>query len=156
MTAITLNGSLKITFPEGFTEMSREELKQAYGDDVPDRYGMKDTEKHIIFCVYWHKGPSFLSKLADCKSLRDRCERLISKSMRNHDYRLEEKFESTLCGLEVQGFRHSYVLQDIDFVSEVRVIKRDNVCYTLYYYTRKETQEENESVRDEILNSISF
>ena len=134
MAAITLNDEMKVTFPEGFTVMSREELKQAYGDDIPDRYGMKDAEKHIIFCVYWHEGPKFLSKLADCKSLRDRCEKLISKSMRNH----------------------SYILQDIEFVSEVRVLKKDNVCYTLYYYTRSETEKANEPVRDEILNSISF
>ena len=156
MAAITLNDEMKITFPEGFTVMSREELKQAYGDDIPDRYGMKDAEKHMIFCVYWHEGPKFLSKLADCKSLRDRCEKLISKSMRNHSYKLEGRFESSLCGMEVQGFRHSYILQDIEFVSEVRVLKKDNVCYTLYYYTRSETEKANEPVRDEILNSISF
>ena len=156
MATVTINDEMKIAIPEGFVEMSREEMKVAYGDDVPDRYAVKNDNEHIIFCVYWHRGPSFLSKLADCKSLRDRCEKIVGKKMRNHQYKLEENFESALCGLEVQGFRHTYVVQDTEMISEVRVLKRENVSYTLYFYTRKETEQTAMPILKDILDSIQF
>ena len=156
MDDVLLNGCLKIPVPEGFRVLDREELRQMYLDDLPDRWGMRNEEEHIIVCVYWHKFNRLLKSIADPKEVCKADEKRISKVMKNNGYAFESYFDTEVAGIKACGFRYNYEVQGIPQVCEVTVLIRDNVTYTLYFYTRPECAEKARGIYGDIVGRISF
>ena len=68
----TIDETLSLDIPEGFQQMSREELKQAYLTDRPESWGTWDKERHIMITVLWKRNPGILAVLADIRGLAHR------------------------------------------------------------------------------------
>ena len=152
----TVNGALRLTIPDSFSVMSREDLKQAYLDDNPDRWGAWDKESHMVFSVFWHISNGLLVKLADPHSVAKNTEKRLSKGMKDHGYVLKGFSETTVAGREAPAFTYEYSLEGHVYVSDVTVIMEGKTCYTLYRYSRKDCMEANMPVLDAIRDSVSL
>ncbi len=47
----TIDGIVEVEVPDGFNVMNAEELRQVYQSEDPNRWGMRDKERHIILTV---------------------------------------------------------------------------------------------------------
>ena len=156
METVVANGEVLISCPEGFMALGEAELDALYLDENHDRVGISDKERHITVCLFWHRSNPILSKLANAKDVCVSTEKRLRNRMSKHGYVFESFFERSVCGQEGQGFRHTYVLQDIEYTSEIIVFKKGNVCYTLYTYARTENMEGCRPVLDGIVDSMAF
>ncbi|MDO4534110.1 MAG: hypothetical protein Q4C36_10385 [Coriobacteriia bacterium] len=157
MAQALIHNELEIAYPDGFAEMSPEELRQAYNNPYPNIWGIRDTERHVILAVFWKDSSELASKFASAESLAKRAEKQLSKGMRKNAYRFGGAFVTTIAGCEAHGFRYSFTaVGNVAQEAETIVFKRGKTCYTLYYYTRPETVASNLPVHDAILAAIRF
>ena len=157
MNQAVINGELNVSWPDGFQELSREDLKKLYLDDNPDRWGIRNESKHCVFSVFYHKANPLLSILAsDVKEIAEATEKKLRAGYRGHDYRLEGFHSRRIAGLPAEGFRYTYVLNRIEESCETYIMKKGRVTYTVYWYTRKEREAGNQPLLEDLLNSLKF
>ena len=86
MSKATVNDLFSIEVPEGFHTLSAEELRQAYLDDNPDRWGMWDQERHVMVTVMWKEYSRLMMMLADVKGICRKNEQIAAKGYGNNGY----------------------------------------------------------------------
>ena len=131
-----VNSEISIEVPEGFSEMTEAEIREAYRQDYSDRWAIRDSERHIIICIQWHKNNALMASLADPESLIKNFESKISKAMKDNSYSLIGFGRTELCGIDAPSFRHTYQVEGVDQTSEVCIFKHGKVVYTVYSYYR--------------------
>lgn len=157
MNQAVINGELNVSWPDGFQELSREDLRKLYLDDHPDRWGIRNESKHCVFSVFYHKANPLLSILAsDVKEIAKATETKLRAGYKGHEYQLEGFHSREIAGLSAEGFRYSYELNHIPESCETYILKKGRVTYTVYWYTRKEREADNEPLLEELLNSLHF
>ena len=154
MNQALIHGQLSLSYPDGFREMGREEMKALYQDDNPDRWGLWDQDRHIIVAVLWHDSSPVLAALAGAKDVAKTTEKRLKRGMKAHGYRFGGFFQTELCGLEAHGFRYSYQVGEVTQAAETLVLKRKNTCFTIYYYAREELDLVSRPVYEEMLRSL--
>ena len=55
MTNDIINNELEISWPEGFHRMNEAELRKAFKDNNPNRWGIMDEERHMMITVLWNR-----------------------------------------------------------------------------------------------------
>ncbi|MBQ3404308.1 MAG: hypothetical protein IJG63_02680 [Oscillospiraceae bacterium] len=160
MNKALINNELSLSYPDGFQLMDREELKNAYLDDNPDRWGIRDGERHGLISVWWHESGQMLSSFArhfgGVKSIAKSIEAKLRKGFRRNNYKFGGFFPTQLCGEEAHGLRYEYSVGDIAQYAETIVVQHKNRCYTVYYYARKDGDPSNHRLFEDILSSMSF
>ena len=156
MNTALVNNKMQFSYPDGFSVLSDEEIRQLYQTDNPDIYAIRNTERHITLAVFHHKTNTFLVKLASAKDVAKSTESRIRKGMKQAGYQLIGFNSREAAGQTGEGFRYQYSVQGIGQQCDVLVLKHQDTCYTVYYYTRPELSEENQKVYDDILDSITF
>ena len=154
MNQALIHNELSLSYPDGFHEMDREEMKNLYLDDNPDRWGIWDQERHIILTVFWHDSNPILASLAGAKDVAKSTEKRLKRGLKNHGYRFGEFYQTQLCGLEAHGFRYSYRIGEVVQAAEALVLKRKTACYTIYYYAREEQNPGSRPVFEQVLRSM--
>lgn len=158
MSDALLNGGLRLTYPDGFHEMDGDELRRAFGDQTPNRWGIWDTERHIIVSVTWHESNARLSRLASTKALARRVQKHAAKTYANQGYQAGGLFGIELCGMEAWGFDYRFDVGDTGQVGKVLVFKHVEgsacCCYTVYCYTREELAVASAEVLEAIMASM--
>lgn len=154
MQQTTVNEELEICYPDSFAIMSEDELREAYGMDYADMWGIRDAENHALFTIIWKESFDLAPKLISTKSLIKRVESKLKKAFRKQGYACSGYFKRELAGQEAEGFGYSYQVQGITQTCEAIVVRRGKSCYTLYYYTRPECAQANRAAYDEMLSSI--
>jgi len=158
MSDALINGSLRLTYPDGFHEMDGDELRRAFGDQTPDRWGIWDTDRHIIVSVAWHESNARLSRLASTKALAKRVQKHAAKTYAKQGYRAGGLFGIELCGAEAWGFDYRYDVGDIGQVGKALVLKHLEgstcCCYTVYYHAREELAVASAEVLQAIMASM--
>ncbi len=151
-----VHGEIVLDVPKGFIVMDKEELDEAYSDDNANRWGMINDNAHMVFSVYWHRSGAIASALANAKDINKSTEKKLSKGLKGHGYHLQTFYSREICDSVAYGFRHDYILRDIPYVSDVFTLKRGRMCYTIYCYTRKESESINRPVLESVLESMRF
>ena len=156
MGELTVNGELAFSFPDSFKVLTEQELDALYTDRNHDRVGVLDEGSKAVVAVFWHRAGAFVSKLAGAREICHATEHKIGKRMAGHGYAFEGFFERTVCGMDAYGFRHRYVRQGTEFTSEVIVLKRGRVTYTIYTYVGTELGETDALTVRGIVDSMRF
>lgn len=156
MGELTVNGELSFTFPDRFRIMSEAEMDSMYRDSNHDRAGILDETNQTVVVVFWHKAGRFVSKLAGSKEICRASENRISKRLSKFGYVFDGFYERKICGLDAYGFRHRYVRQGIEYTSEITVLKKDRVTYTIYTYVGVEVGDVDTMVVRDIVDSMRF
>lgn len=156
MNQVLVNNELSLSYPDGFHIMDGAELAQAYQNSNPNRWGIWDKDRHLIVSVFWHRTNRLLVSLADAKSVAKSTERKLRKGLKSHGYSFHGFYERELCGQRTHGFHYQYQVGDVVQSGETIILKHGSLCYTIYCYTRKDTQLAGDPVFEEILRSCSF
>ena len=89
MNQALIHGQLSLSYPDGFREMGREEMKALYQDDNPDRWGIWDQDRHIIVAVLWHDSSPALAALAGAKDVAKTTEKRLKRRILLISHRLQ-------------------------------------------------------------------
>ena len=125
MSKATVNGLMSIEIPEGFHTMSAEELRQAYRDDNPDRWGMWDQERHVMVTVMWKEYSRLLMMLADVKAICRKNEQIAAKGYAGNGYERGGFFSASVDGRPAEGYRFSYRVGDAEQSAETLLFRYD-------------------------------
>ena len=154
MKKLTVNGELTLSCPDGFREMSQEELAKAYADRTAKRAGIWDETRHIILVVQWHKANVLLAALTDPKSTLRGAEFRLRRLLKDSEYHQTDTFTREIAGRDARAFRYEYRVHGVMQEGEVYLLKKKTNVYIIYTYTRIPVTEEARRVIGEILNSV--
>ncbi|MBR4456002.1 MAG: hypothetical protein IKS32_07235 [Solobacterium sp.] len=159
MSEVLINGTLALMVPDGFTEMSEAELKQAYQNDNPDRWGCHDKNRHLMLAVLYHENrglTKLLSMITSTKDIAGSTNVTMAKVMKPYGYETKEFFEAEADGHKGNGFRYTYRNQGELLDCRTIVFRHKQTFYTLYWYSRKGHAEEHEAILNGVLASMRF
>ena len=151
-----LNNELKLTCPEGFREMSKEELSGYNFYSEAPGWCVNDADRHIMVSVSWKQVPGLFAKMLKVKDVAKSMEGQMAQAMKAFQYKLVEFTARTPGGKEAEGFHYDYTVQDTGMSGESLCVKNRNTFYYLHFYYRTALKEESMAVVDEILQSASW
>ena len=157
MSRETIGGAVEVEVPDGFCVMSAEELKQAYQSEDPNRWGMRNKERHIIMTVMWkaYHGLAGLF-LSDLRAVCKKNEQLSSKGYAGHSYRCDGFFSLSVDGQPAEGYRFSYRIGDVEQSAETILIKQDKTIYSFTFAGRTENKAADREMFAGITAGIRF
>ncbi len=152
---VVLNQELMISIPEGFHVMSEEELSRLnhYGQ-IPN-WCVSDPDRHIILSVSWKKS-GFASFLLNTAEVAKKMEGEIHRLLSSYGYELKGYITENLGGVSADGFRYSYIAQDVLMIGESLSAKKGKVFYYIHGYLREELQEESLRTLEEIFRTFHW
>ena len=156
MSKATVNDVFSIEVPEGFHTMSAEELRQAYRDDNPNRWGMWDQERHVMVTVMWKEYSRLLMMLADLKAICRKNEQMAGKGYADHGYECGGFFSVNVDGEKAEGYRFSYRVGDVEQCAETILFKLERTIYSITLGCRRENRETDRELFDSIIAGIFF
>ena len=156
MSKATVNDLMSIEVPEGFHTMSAEELRQAYRDDNPDRWGMWDQERHVMVTVMWKEYSRLMMMLADVKGICRKNEQIAAKGYGNNGYECGGFFSVNVDGEKAEGYRFSYRVGDVEQSAETILFKLGKTIFSITCGGRKENREADREMFDRIIAGITL
>ena len=152
-----LTHELEMTFPEGFHEMGPEELSGLQFIAEGPGVCLKDPERHVVVSVGWKQIGAFAGLMLNTKDIAGNMEKTIRKAMEPFRYEAGKSVERRIGGETARGISFSYTAAgDIGMAGESLAMKRGKTIYYLHFYTRREMEEENRRIWEEILNQTVF
>ncbi|MBO7673716.1 MAG: hypothetical protein J6S63_01750 [Atopobiaceae bacterium] len=152
------NEYLTADVAEGIEPIPHKELEERMGFSYDLMWGGHDESKHLLLCVMWKDSNKVLTKLVSAKSYVKQVNKTFAKRHRDkvRDYRCDGFFSRTVTGAdkEAHGFRFYYVIDGVPQSGEVLAFMRGARCYTLCYYTRTETQDQNRPTYEAFVDSL--
>ena len=160
------NEWLAVELPEGFEPVPHDELAALMSVSHDCMWGVRDTTRHMLINVTWKDSNKLITKAVSEKTFAKNVNQTFTRCYRKGDYRNGDNrtgyyhcdgfFQRTVSGASAQahGFRFSYMVEGIDQEGEVLVFKRGIRCYTLCYYTRSATAQDNQPVYEGIVKSL--
>ena len=156
MNKAKVNDLFSIEVPEGFHTMSEEELRKAYRDDNPNRWGMWDQERHVMVTVMWKEYSRLLMMLADVKAICRKNEQIAAKGYGNNGYECGGFFSVNVDGEKAEGYRFSYCVDGVVQSAETILFKLGKTIFTVTCGGRRENQETDRELFDRIIDGISL
>ena len=150
----TVNNELTLSCPEGFAEMTPNELERAFSYRDARIFGIRDTERHIVITITWHKVNVFLAALSDPASTLRSAEFRLRRALSRYGFKKTGSLTRTLAGQTAKGFGYSFQVSGLIREGEVWMIRKKNCYYTVYTYARKPVSQENRAVIEGILKSM--
>ena len=150
MEKITLDGSLTLTFPDGFRKPEGSELAQLNALQADPGALIRNDDLHIIASLGCKRG-NFLLALLNNKDLLKNTESKVAASMRSFGYRKTETGEYQLGGKKALFFRYAYEAKETPMVGECVVLKEGKTVYYLHFYVREACREEGLRLWKDIL-----
>lgn len=154
MNNVKVNNEIDLAYPDSFRPMSEEELIR-YFSTAENRWGVYDTDKHIILSVSWTKA-GFLQTFTDAESVLIGIEARMRRSLLN--YQKVTDYEMKIGKKKANGVRFEYRVNDARLVQvgDVIVFKYKKHFYVIHYITRKATAGQDRGMFKEVLDSIAL
>ena len=154
MPSMTINNELRMSYPDGFCEMSADDLLRFFSS-AQNRQGIYDGDRHILLSVAWTK-PGVLNYLTDVRTILMRAELGMKRAISS--YRQTEMFKTEIAGKKGQGIRFAFTAQDTELpqIGELTVFRAGNKFYAVTFVAREAGIEESRAVLREITQSFSF
>ena len=156
MQTTLVNSELAVTYPDSFHIMDAKEQLEAYVDDNPCRWCIKDGAERSMVSVIWHDAGKLVVRLTSTKSLAKRAESQSRRIYRGYSYALGGFFSRHVGGEEAEGFRFEYTLDGEVFIGQTIVAKHGSCCYTIYWYAPKTDDKKALTKFEDILGALDF
>lgn len=147
-----LNNKLEITLPDGFREMTAEEMAgvKLY-KEAPD-FCVKDPDRHIVIAAAWKKS-GLAALMLSAKEVAKKSESALQSAMQPFGYTLETFLTEKIGGETAEGFRYHYTAQDTRMVGETFSLKKGKTFYYIHCYLREELRDDSLKILEEIFAS---
>lgn len=154
MPSLTINNELSLRYPDGFCEMSADELLRFFSS-AQNRQGIYNADRHILLSVAWTK-PGVLNYLTDVRTILLRAELGMKRAIPS--YRQTEMFQTEIAGKKGQAIRFSFTAQDTDApqIGELTVFRAGNKFYAITCVAREEGMDESLAILSDITRSLSL
>lgn len=156
MVKAVINNEVLLSYPDGFEEMDRKQLKAAFLDDNPNRWGIKDEKRHMMFTVLWNRTNMISAMITGPGTIADSAEHKMKTSLSKSQYKCNGFERKKVSGRGANGFSYEYVLEGVEQIGEVLVFQNVNCYYMLYAYALKENQQVARHIIDAVESSIHF
>ena len=153
MNKVLLNQELTITIPDGFRQMTEEELRSQNLYKEPPKWCITDPARHIVVSAAWKKS-TFASLMISSEEVAKKMENEIRTAMTPYGYQLEGFISEEAGGHTLDGFRYSYTAQGIEMTGETFSVKKDRTFYYIHCYMRTALREESIPVIRELFRSF--
>lgn len=147
---------MSLSYPEGFTELTKEEISQMNNTDGPPQFALNDSVRHMIVSGACRQASGFQAFMLNAKDVATEMEKQVSKPMKAYGYKRDKFLLREADGLKGAGFSYTYTASEVDMCGESYVFEKDKVFYYLYFYYRKELIDEGRAAAEEILQSITW
>ncbi len=151
-----INEQINIQFPDEFSEMDKTELSE-YFNSIDRRWGIHDTDMHIVVSVGWVKVNALVSLITDAKSVANGAGASLERHLK--DFIRGEDISVQYGGQNFVGFGFEFRASDDESVVQcgrLAVTKVKKLYYAIYFIVRKDTAEESFGICNDIMASISF
>ena len=152
----TVNGALRVRWPEGFSELSEAELRQMYANVDNSRWGLRDAERRMVVTVLWQQPNRALVWLADMGAVARRNESLVEEAYKGKDPRMLGPFSRRIAGQRAEGYRFTFQAQEGRKLVETLLFKHKGFIYSVTCMGPEETGQENQKVFGRILDEIQI
>lgn len=156
MNTKVLNDRLVFAWPEGFEEMSAEDISKNSTPWGAPEFMIKDTERHIIVSAGYKRINGFSAMMLSEKDAADQIKSELTKAMRNMDVHFDEAVNEKIGDQDSAGWRYGYTVQGIDMGAESIVFKDGKDLYYLHFYYRQALKAESLNVIAEMLKESSW
>jgi len=156
MSTYTINGEIRLEAPEGFKLMTAEEMAKISNGDASGRFGLWDKEHHVMLLADWKRYNALWLKLTDIRKIAKRNEELNRKPYANFSYKGQRTLSRTIGGLEAEGYRFSFRVEDVSQSAACMLVLHGNNVYRFTMNGRTENLEENEDLFAAVLDSVKF
>ena len=154
MNSMTINDELKLSYPDGFHEMDKEEMQRFFTTSLYRR-GVYDGDRHILISVAWTK-PGPVNFLTDAKTILLRAELGMKRGLQ--DYCRLKETQDEIAGKKARCISFTFTAQGSDIAQsgEMAVFRAGNKFYAVTFVAREEGFDESLSVYREVLQSFSL
>lgn len=156
MVKALINNELYLSYPDGFHEMDAAELKEAFLDENPNRWGIKDEKRHMLITVLWNRTNMLSALMVGPQTIAFSTERKMSASLSKSNYKYNGIENQKINGRNTCKFSYEYVLEDVEQFGEVLVMQNLNCYYTMYAYALQKNKQAARVVIDAVTNSLKF
>ena len=152
-----INNEIDLTYPDGFKEMTEDDLKRHFGT-AENRWGVFDAANHTILSVNWAK-LKWYRKLCDTEwyliDVEGRLKRQLLNYQRAASYKtkIASKKKNNACAIRFEYRADNSV--NIH-VGDLVVFKHKKKVYYIYYITRQPKAVELLPAFEEVLKSITL
>ncbi|MBR3349888.1 MAG: hypothetical protein IKG55_07425 [Solobacterium sp.] len=146
-----VNNRLEIFWPEGFHEMSKEEIGHMSSPFGAPAFCLKDPERHIILAAGCRTINGFSAMMLNVNDLADRMKKDLEGQMQPFGCHFDDPVNIKIGTAEAGGWRYGYTVQDTPMCAESLVLKDGKDLYYLHFYYREALKEESLPVIEEIL-----
>ncbi len=157
MKSQTINETFTLQIPDGFEVLTEEDLRKMHrnvGD--PFRWGVRDTENHVIMTALWKAYPALLSWTLDLNAIVKKNEQLTGKVHAAHGYRLLEFFTLQAGDEEAKGYRFCYDNEGTTQVCSNCLIKEGRTIYAFMFVGRKENMDADSATFRRIMETLEY
>ena len=156
-TVTLMHGTLSLSLPESFREMSREEIASLLAPDAQgDGLCLRSDELHAVVSIGWKElrgAGALLTRVLSGRDLAKNIRVHLEQSMRPFSFTAEDELTRTVGGECAFGLRYAYRAQETDMTGESLVLRRgDTLCYFHVYY-RTQSSEESRRMWNAVLDS---
>ena len=149
-----INNEVELSFDSGFTEMATDELKK-YFTNVKNRWGIFNKDNHVVISLSW-TNPGFVNYLTDAKAIVKGALRCSKSNL--IDFKINSKQYVDVASKKAYCEAFEYKANDADIVmcGELMAFRQKNKFYAIHYLSRKELNEGNRKLFDNIIKSIKI
>lgn len=147
------NGSIKVAMPEGFKEMTTQEILDMGGNSNPNNWVIRNEEKNLIINIGWKKVPA-IGMLMKMKNVLANTQNAFKTYIPT--YQLIENVQCKIGGEESLGFRYSLVAQYEKQLSEYMLVKHNRHIVSFVVTGPEKTFEEDFHIFKELLDTVEF
>ena len=153
MEYITMNDVLKLSCPDGFHVLDKEEMAKLRFNEEGSGVCLSDPERHMIVSAAYKQIGGFSSFLLNDKDLLKNLETAMRKAQKPFGYNAAGDVTRSVGGRIAKGIAYTYTAQEIPMYSESLLIREGKTVYYFHVYSREALKEGNMSVWDELLNT---
>lgn len=153
----TINETFALQIPDGFEILTEEDLRKMYrnaGD--PFRWGVRDTENHVIILALWKQYPALLSWTLDLKAIVKKNEQLTGKAHAAHGYRFLEFFSMQAGDEKAEGYRFSYDKEGMTQVCSNCLVRDGRTIYAFMCVGREENMETDRATFRRMMETLEY
>lgn len=152
-----INEAFTLQIPDGFEVLTEDDLRKMYrnvGD--PFRWGIRDTENHVIITALWKQYPALLSWMLDLKAIVKKNEQLTGKAHAAHGYRFLEFFSMQAGDEKAEGYRFFYDKEGITQACSNCLIKDGRTVYAFICVGREENMDTDRETFSRIMETLEY
>ncbi len=151
---ISIDNKLYMDCPEGFRQLTEEELQKM--NLIAGGKGMciSDSERHIVISVAWTKVNALSAWLLGTRETAGSMAKHIGKSMKPFNYVWLDDVKREIDGQVARGLDYNYIVQGIHMTGESLVVKVEENLFYFHFYGRQARREESLAVFHEILDGV--